>query len=85
MINKLSAIQSLRPKVEWTMNGDDVKNIIWHTADVEPLTEAEVKTEITRLEKIQKDEETAKVANKKKALKKLAELGLTEEEIEAII
>jgi hypothetical protein len=85
MINKLSAIQSLRPKVEWTMNGDDVKNIIWHTANVEPLTEAEVKTEITRLEKIQKDEETAKVANKKKALKKLAELGLTEEEVNAIL
>jgi hypothetical protein len=85
MINKLSAIQSLRPNVEWTMNGDDVKNIIWHTPDTEPLTEAEVKAEITRLEKIQKDEEILRIANKKKALKKLADLGLSEEEIGAIL
>jgi hypothetical protein len=41
---------SLRPNTEWSMNGDDVEGIIWHTEGVTPLTEAEVETEIVRLE-----------------------------------
>ena len=44
------AIMSLRPSTEWSMNGDDVAGIIWHTEGVTPLTEAEVAAEITRLE-----------------------------------
>jgi hypothetical protein len=32
------------------MNGDDVANIIWHTPNVQPLTQAEVDAEIVRLE-----------------------------------
>ena len=50
MINKSEAITSLRPGVEWSMNGDDVEGIIWHTEGAEPLTTAEVQAEIERLE-----------------------------------
>ena len=32
------------------MSGDDVAGITWHTAGVEPLTEAEVVKEVKRLE-----------------------------------
>ena len=50
MITIQDAIISLRPNAEWSMNGDDVEGIIWHTADVEPLTTAEAQAEVTRLE-----------------------------------
>jgi|LakMenE18May11ns_1017448.scaffolds.fasta_scaffold9664909_2 hypothetical protein len=80
-MNKELAIISLRPNVEWTMNGEDVENIIWHTPDVEPLTETEVQAEIIRLETEQEAKQTAKVEAKASALAKLTALGLTEEEI----
>ena len=50
MITTADAVESLRPGVEWTMSGDDVEGIIWHTEGVEPLTTAEVQAEMLRLE-----------------------------------
>ncbi len=50
MINTAQAVASLRPNIEWTMNGDDVAGITWHTPDVDVLTEAEVVKEVKRLE-----------------------------------
>ena len=77
---------SLRPNVEWTMNGDDVENIIWHSPDVLPLTELEVKTEISRLSKLEKSEVKAKQDARESAITKLAEIaGLTKEELDAIL
>jgi hypothetical protein len=38
MITTAEAVMSLRPGAEWSMNGDDVEGIIWHTEGVEPLT-----------------------------------------------
>ena len=54
---------SLRPDVEWSMDGDDVENITWHTEGAEPLTTAEVETERQRLEA----ESVAKEAESKQA------------------
>ena len=84
MITTAEAVMSLRPGVEWTMNGDDVENIIWHTEGVEPLTSAEVQAEVKRLEKAAADEAAAKEAAKASALAKLEALGLTAEEAQAI-
>jgi len=85
MIKKEFAIMSLRPGIEWTMNDGDVENIIWHTPNVEPLTEAEVQVEMIRLEQAQEAEAQAKQAKLDSAKAKLAVLGLDEEEINAII
>jgi hypothetical protein len=85
MINKALAIKSLRPNVEWSMNDDDVENIIWHTEGVEPLTEKEVQDEIIRLEQVEKQKQDNTIAAKESALNKLSALGLTEEEIKALI
>jgi hypothetical protein len=85
VINKELAIMSLRPGVEWTMNGDDVENIIWHTPGAQPLTEAEVQAEMVRLEAAQKAEAKAKQAKLESAKAKLAALGLDEEEVAAIV
>jgi hypothetical protein len=53
MITTAEAVMSLRPGVEWSMNGDDVEGITWHTPNVEPLTTAEVQAEVARLEAIE--------------------------------
>jgi hypothetical protein len=79
------AIQSLRPDAEWHLDGDKLENIIWHTPNVEPLTEAEVQAEIVRLEQAQEAEQQAKEAAKESAITKLSALGLSDEEVKAII
>ena len=84
MITTATAVVSLRPGVQWTMNGDDVECIIWHTEGVEPLTSAEVQAEVKRLEKAALDEAAAKEAAKASALANLEALGLTTEEAQAI-
>jgi hypothetical protein len=85
MIEIGQAIISLRPGAEWTMNGDDVESIIWHTLDVEPLTLKQVDAEIKRLEQAEIDEAAAKAAARKSAEVKLAALGLTADEIAALL
>jgi hypothetical protein len=84
MITTDQAVMSLRPGVEWSMNGDDVEGIIWHTGGVQPLTAKEVAAEVKRLEKAAADEAAAKEAAKASALAKLEALGLTTEEAQAI-
>ena len=84
MITVQQAVVSLRPGVEWTMNGDDVEGIIWHTEGVEPLTSAEVQAEIKRLEKAAAQAVADREAAKASALAKLEALGLTAEEAQAI-
>ena len=85
MITTQQAVMSLRPNVEWSMNGDDVENIIWHTPNVEPLTTVEVETEILRLEQAAVDAEAAKVAARESAIAKLSALGLNIDEVNAIV
>jgi hypothetical protein len=84
MITTIEAVHSLRPGAEWTMNGDDVEGIIWHTEGVQPLTTKEVAAEVKRLEKAAADESAAKEAAKASALAKLEALGLTADEAQAI-
>ena len=85
MITTAHAVMSLRPGVEWTMNGDDVEGIIWHTPNVEPLTMAEVEAEVARLEQAARDEAAAKEAARASAVAKLAALGLDESEVAALL
>jgi hypothetical protein len=84
MIDIRKAVASLRPGIEWTMNGDDVEGITWHTENVQPLTAKEVAAEVKRLEKAAADEAAAREAAKASALAKLEALGLTADEAAAI-
>ena len=78
MTTTQEAVASLRPNVEWSMNGDDVANIIWHTEGVTPLTEAEVAAEITRLEKAEADKAAADAAATAAAVAHAKSLGFTD-------
>ena len=85
MITTAQAVASLRPDAEWTMDGDDVEGIIWHTESVTPLTQQEVQDEMVRLQELADNEIATKEANRKSAVKKLSTLGLTEDEISALL
>ena len=81
MITTADAVASLRPNVEWTMNGDDVEGIIWHTPDVQPLTRAEVDAEVLRLEAEAIAQAEAVAAGQAAAVAHAKSLGFTDEMI----
>jgi len=78
MITTQQAVMSLRPGVEWSMSGDDVAGITWHTPDVEPLTEAEVAKEMKRLEALAVTTEANRQATIQAARDHAASLGFTD-------
>ena len=47
MITKSNALQSLRPNASWTIRGDDLE---WHDTEQTQPTDAEIATEIARLQ-----------------------------------
>jgi tRNA A37 N6-isopentenylltransferase MiaA len=46
-MNKVNALQSLRPNAEWTLNGDDLE---WLDKNQTQPTDAEIQAEVTRLQ-----------------------------------
>lgn len=81
MITVQQAVVSLRPNTEWSMNGDDVEGIIWHTEGVEPPTSAEVQAEVARLEQAAADKAAAEQAARQAAVDHAKSLGFTDEMI----
>ena len=81
MITTAQAVMSLRPNTEWSMNGNDVENIIWHTEGVQPLTQAEVDGEIKRLEQAALDKAEADRVARDAAIAHAKSLGFTDEMI----
>lgn len=78
MIYTQQAVASLRPNAEWSMSGDDVEGIIWHTPNVEPLTTAEVQAEVTRLEAAAVEKAEAEAAATAAAIAHAKSLGFTD-------
>ena len=85
MITTAEAVASLRPDTEWSMDGNDVQGITWHTEGVTPLTEAEVAAEMVRLEADADAAVAESAALRASAEAKLSALGLSVEEISTII
>lgn len=46
-MNKVNALQSLRPMAQWTLRGDDLE---WMDTEQTQPTEAEITAEVTRLQ-----------------------------------
>lgn len=78
-----NAIASLSPDAMWTIENEDLSRIIWYSG-VRP-TDKEIEDELIRLQSI-RDEQTIAIENARiSGLKKLAKLGLTEDEVKAVI
>ncbi len=78
MITKSEAVSSLRPEVEWTMYGDDVAGITWHTENVTPLTQSEVDAEMVRLESVEAERVEAEAAARAAVISHAKSLGFTD-------
>ena len=81
MITTQQAVASLRPGIEWSMNGDDVEGIIWHTPNVEPLTTKQVQAEMKRLESEATAQAAAAQAATSAAIAHAKSLGFTDDMI----
>lgn len=81
MITTAQAVMSLRPGIEWSMSGDDVEGIIWHTPNTEPLTVAEVEAEMVRLETVEQERVAGEAAARLAAIAHAKSLGFTDEMI----
>jgi hypothetical protein len=81
MITTAQAVASLRPNIEWSMSGDDVEGIIWHTPNVVPLTQAEVDAEMVRLETVEQERVAGEAAARVAAISHAKSLGFTDEMI----
>lgn len=81
MTTTVEAIKSLRSGAQWTMTGDDIEGITWHTEGVEPLTQAEVQAEVTRLETEAASKAEVEAAARDAAIAHAKSLGFTDEMI----
>jgi len=79
------AIISLRPGAEFSMDGDDIKTIVWHTEGVSTPTKKQIDDEIKRLEAEEAAAAQACIDTKASAIAKLEALGLNLAEAQAII
>jgi DNA-binding NarL/FixJ family response regulator len=74
------ALTYLVPNAQWALDGNDYTNIQWFSEDIAKPTDASLKTAYGKAISAQE----AKVTARASALAKLAELGLTQEEIAAL-
>ena len=74
------ALSHLLPDAQWAMDNNDYDNIQWFSEDIEKPSKSELDNAINEIQA----EAQAKVVARQSALAKLAALGLTQEEIEAL-
>jgi hypothetical protein len=82
---KVRAIQALRPGIGFTIINNDLSEIVWDVEGTTAPTEAEVTAKIAELEAADAQEIINKAAAKATAEVKLAALGLTADEVAALI
>jgi len=81
MAAKEQALLSLRPGTEWSINGDSLSDIIWHTPDVTPVSESELVDEMQRLDAIAAAKAEADAVTRAAAIAHAKSLGFTDDMI----
>lgn len=79
------AIQSLKPGAEFSYQNEDYATIQWNVLEGAAPTAKQIADEIKRLEAEVLQQENAKTAAKQSAMDKLTALGLTADEVVALI
>jgi len=82
-ISYSKTIKTLKSDADFTIYNDDIDNIIWHDDNPTNITKEQILAKQTELQTV----EDSKPENVKKASgkQKLLDLGLSEEEIKALI
>ena len=82
MIEK--AILKINPNAEFTVNAEDINQITWLNGTT-PISVADIQEQLPIVEQEIIDEAQSKIDKKASGKQKLLDLGLTEEEVIALI
>jgi len=78
------AIKSINPKAEFTVINEDFNQITWENGTT-PISQSDIENKITELKAKAIQDKTDKENNIASGKQKLIDLGLTEEEVKALI
>jgi len=85
MKNKIiKAIQKINPNAEISVSGEDINSIVWENGTT-PIPVADIETQIPTVEAEIEQEKQDAITKKASGKQKLLDLGLTEEEVKALI
>ena len=80
----IETILKINPNAQVTVNEDDINQITWHNGTT-PISKADIEAMIPVVEQELKDAETDAITKKASGKQKLLDLGLSEEEVKALI
>ena len=85
MKNKIiEAILKINPQAQVSITDEDINSIVWENGTT-PIPVADIQAQIPIVEQEIADEEINKETKKASGKQKLLDLGLTEEEVKALI
>ena len=85
MKNKIiKAIQKINPNAEISVSGEDINSIVWENGTT-PIPVADIETQIPTVEAEIEQEKQDAIDKKASGKQKLKDLGLDDDEIQALI
>jgi hypothetical protein len=84
-MSNFKAIRYLYPTAEFVMSNDDISTIIWHTEGITTPSKEQIQNAIKAMEAAEVKNISDKEFAKTSAIAKLTALGLTAEEIAALL
>ena len=83
MIKLIDAILEINPSAEVSIRNNDYDKITWH--NIEPIDKAILDAKVSEMETAKANEETQKETKKASGKQKLKDLGLDDDEINALM
>ncbi len=84
MSNITKAILKINPNAQVSVSNNDIDNIQWHNGTT-PISKSDIEAQIPTVEQETIDKAQAKINKKASGKQKLLDLGLSEEEVKALI
>ena len=84
MTDIIRAIKKINPNAEVSVGGNDVNDITWHN-ETTPIPVADIQAKIPIVEAEIEQEKQDAINNKASGKQKFLDLGLTKEEVKALI
>jgi len=80
----IKAILKINPTAEVSVSEEDINSIVWHNGTT-PISKEDIEAQIPTVEQELKDAEANKETKKASGKQKLKDLGLDDDEIQALI
>ena len=80
----IQSIKKINPTAEVSVSGDDINSIVWENGTT-PISVADIQAQIPTVEAEIEQEKQDAITKKASGKQKLLDLGLTEEEVKALM